>query len=66
MVKMPDALGCLLRKAVIRDWPRRKTFVAISKDGKGVGNLKTAFTSDMVMQFGVFPAVLLFCFGYYS
>jgi hypothetical protein len=41
-----------LRKVVNRQWnqPRRKKFVAINKVEKGVGNLKTALTSDMEMQ----------------
>jgi hypothetical protein len=43
----------LLRKAANREWkkqPRRKKFVAVNKDEKGVGDLKTALTSDMEMQ----------------
>jgi hypothetical protein len=30
-----------------QNWPRRKKFVAFNKDEKGVGDLKTALTSDM-------------------
>jgi hypothetical protein len=30
--------------------PRRKKFVAVNKDEKGVGNLKTDLTSDMEMH----------------
>jgi hypothetical protein len=30
--------------------PRRKLFVAVNKDEKGVGDLKRALTSDMEMQ----------------
>jgi hypothetical protein len=42
----------LLRKAANREWnqPRRKMFVAVNKDEKGVGDLKTALTSAMEMQ----------------
>jgi hypothetical protein len=42
----------LLRKAANREWnhPRRKTFVAVNKDEKGVRDLKIALTSDMEMQ----------------
>ena len=44
-------MGNLLRKAANREWnqPRRKQFVAVNKD-EGVGDLKTALTSDMEMQ----------------
>ena len=46
-------MGCLLRKAANREWnqTRRKKFVAVKKDAKGVGALKSALTSDMEMQF---------------
>ena len=42
----------MLRKAANREWnqPRRKQFVAVNKDEKGVGDLKTALTSAMEMQ----------------
>jgi hypothetical protein len=42
----------LLRKAANREWnqARRKKFVAVNKNEKRVGDLKTALTSDMVMQ----------------
>ena len=52
----------LLRKAANREWnqPRRKQFVIVNKDEKGVGNLKTALTSDMEMQSLEF-AQLVFC-----
>jgi len=45
-------MGYLPRKAVNREWnqPRRKKFVAVNKDKKGVGDLKTALTSAMEMQ----------------
>jgi hypothetical protein len=35
-----------------QEWnqPRRKKFVAVNKDEKGVGDLKTTLTSDMEMQ----------------
>jgi len=38
--------GSRLGKAVNREWnqPRRKKFVAVNKDQKGVGDLKTALT----------------------
>jgi hypothetical protein len=41
----------LLRKAANREWnqPRRKKFVAVNKDEKGAGDLKTTLTSDMEM-----------------
>ena len=40
-------MGYLLRKTANRErnQPRRKKFVAVKKDEKGVGNLKTALTS---------------------
>ena len=51
---VPDsrAVGYLLRKAANREWnqPRRKNFVAVNKDEKGVGDLKTTLKSAMVMQ----------------
>jgi hypothetical protein len=61
-------MGYLMRKTAKREWnqPRRKKFVAVNKDKKGVGDLKTALTSDMEMQFGVCPAGFLSCFGDYS
>ena len=42
----------LLRKATNREWnqPKSKTFVAVNKDQKGVGDLKITLTSDMEMQ----------------
>ena len=45
-------MGYLLRKTANREWnqPRRKKFVAVSKDKTGHGNLKTALTSDLEMQ----------------
>jgi hypothetical protein len=45
-------MGYLLRKAANREWnqPRRKKFVAVSKDKKGVGDLETAVTSEMEME----------------
>ena len=61
-------MGNLMRQAANREWnqPRRKKFVAVNKNEKGVGNLKNTLTSDIEMQFGVCPAGFLFCFGYYS
>jgi hypothetical protein len=46
------AMGYLLRRAVNREWNqnRRMKFVAPNKDEKGVGDLKTALTSDIQMQ----------------
>ena len=48
---VPDAraVGYLLRKAANREWnqPRGKKFVAVNKDEKGFGDLKTALTSDL-------------------
>jgi hypothetical protein len=51
-VRDARAMGYLLRKAATRKWnqPRKKKFVAVNKDEKGVGDLKTALTSDMEMQ----------------
>jgi hypothetical protein len=45
-------MGYLLRKASSKEWnqPRRKKFVAVNKDEKRVGDLKTALTSAMEMQ----------------
>ena len=41
---------------------RRKKFVAVNKDEKGVRDLKTALISDMEMAgFGVSPAAFLYC-----
>jgi hypothetical protein len=50
-----------LRKAANREWnqPRRKKFFVVNKDEKGLGDLKTALTSDMEMQLGVCPACFL-------
>jgi hypothetical protein len=41
----------LLKKAAKKEWnqPRRKKFVVVNKDEKGVGDLKTALISDMDM-----------------
>jgi hypothetical protein len=54
MFKITDSRGerYLLRKASNREWnqPKRKKFVAVNKDEKGVGDMKTAVTSDMEMQ----------------
>jgi hypothetical protein len=45
-------MGFLLRRAANREWnpPRREKVVAVNKDEKGVGDLKTALTSIMKMQ----------------
>lgn len=45
-------MGYLLRKAANREWkqPRRKKFVALNKDEKGDGDLKTTLTSELEME----------------
>ena len=45
-------MGYLLRKSSKREWnqPRRKKFVAVNKDKKGVGDMKTHLTSEVDMQ----------------
>lgn len=45
------AMGYLLRKTASREWnqPRRKT-VAVNKDKKRAGGLKTTLASDVEMQ----------------
>ncbi|MDG2614588.1 hypothetical protein P7M57_23855, partial [Vibrio parahaemolyticus] len=42
----------LQRRAADREWnqPRAEKFVAVNKDEKGAGDLKTAVTSDMETQ----------------
>jgi hypothetical protein len=42
----------LLRNTANREWkqPRKKNFVAVNKDEKGIGDLKTTLTSDMKVQ----------------
>jgi hypothetical protein len=51
MFEMPRDIGYLLRNAAKRVEPaQKKKFVAVKKDEKGVGDLKTALTSDMEMQ----------------
>ena len=62
-------MGYLLRKAANREWnqPRRKKFVAVNKDEKGVGDLKTALTSAMEMQSLEFAQLVFLSFiGDYS
>ena len=46
------AVDYLMRKASNREWnqPKRKKFFAITKDEKGVGDLKTVLTSAIEMQ----------------
>ena len=46
------AMGYLLRKVANREWNqlRRKKFVTVNKDEKGVGDLKTTLKSDMEMH----------------
>ena len=55
-------MGYLLRKATNREWinPRRKKFVAVNKDEKEIGVLKTALPSEMEMQSLEF-ALLVYC-----
>ena len=50
-VKSASAVGYLLWKATNKEWNqlRRKKFVAVNKDEKGVRNLKITLTSDMEM-----------------
>jgi hypothetical protein len=45
-------MGHLLRKAATRESNqlRRKNFLTVNIDEKGVGDLKTTLTSDMEMQ----------------
>jgi hypothetical protein len=45
-------MGYLLRKAGNREWnhPRRKMFVAVNKDEKAGGDLKSTLTLDLEMQ----------------
>ena len=61
-VKDARAVGYLPRKTAHREWsqPRRKKFVAINKDEKGVGDLRTALKSNEEMQSLKF-AQLVFC-----
>jgi hypothetical protein len=46
------AMGYPLRKAANGEWNqcRKKKFVEVNKNEKGVGDLKTTLTSDMEMQ----------------
>ena len=55
-------MGYLPRKAPNREWnqPRRKKVVAVNKDEKGVGGLRTTLPSDMEMQ-GLEFAQLVSC-----
>jgi hypothetical protein len=57
-------MGYLLKKAANGEWnqPRRNKFVAVNKDKKGVGDLKTALASDVEMQSLEF-AQLVSCFA---
>jgi hypothetical protein len=45
-------MGYQLRQVAHREWnkPRRKKFVIVNKEEKGVGDLKSALTSDMDMK----------------
>jgi len=58
-VKDPRITGYLLRKAANREWNqlRRKKFIVVNKDEKGVEDLNTTLISDMEMaEFEVFPS----------
>ena len=61
-------MGYLPRKAANREWNqhRRKNFLAVNKDGKEVGDLKTASTSDIEMKSLVCPVDFMSCFVDYS
>jgi hypothetical protein len=50
-VRNARAMGYLLRKAANGEWnqPKRKNLVAVNED-EGIGDLKTALTSNMEMQ----------------
>jgi hypothetical protein len=43
-------MGYLLRKAANGMKPGEQKFAAVNKDEKGIGDLKTALTSDVEMQ----------------
>ena len=60
--------GYLLRKAANREWnqPRRKKFVAVNKDEKGVGDLRLPDIRHRDAEFKVCPVGFLSCFGDYS
>ena len=62
------AVGYLLRKATNREWkqPRRKKFVAVNKDEKGVGDLRLPDIRHRDAEFKVCPVGFLSCFGDYS
>jgi hypothetical protein len=49
MLETSELWGICQGKLLTGEWnqPRRKKFVAVYKDKKGVGDLKTALTSDM-------------------
>jgi hypothetical protein len=51
-VRDARVMGYMLRKAANREWnqPRRKQFVAVNKDRKKSGDLKTSLTSAMERQ----------------
>ena len=52
MFKMPEPwdMCCIKLLIGIGTSPSGKKFVAVNKDEKGVGDLKTTLTSDMEMQ----------------
>ena len=61
-------MGYLLKKAANREWnqPRRKQFVAINKEEKGVESEDCFDISHGDAEFRVFPAGFLPCFVDYS
>jgi hypothetical protein len=65
-IKDARAMGYMLRKAANREWnqPRRKQFVSVNKDEKGVEICFDISHGDA--EFGVCPAGFLPCFGDYS
>jgi hypothetical protein len=68
-VQEARAAGYQLTKAANSEWnqPRKKNFVAVEKEEKGVEDLKTCFdirSGDA--EFRVCPACLLSCCGHYS
>ena len=61
-IKDVRAMGYLLKTAANRkkNLPRRKKFIVVNKDEKGVGDLKTALIPDKERQSLEF-ALLVFC-----
>ena len=67
-VRDARVISYLLRKTANREWiqPRRKKFVAINKDEKGVGALDCFDIRYGDTEFEVCLAGFLSCFGNYS